>query len=690
MKLLKNLLPLLMAVVAMNAIATNKMWIEPFSISPGETVQLKVYGQIDQAICGYQARIMLPEGLEFVLTGGQYATPYNGDGVSVSWYLFRSQIMENDITSTDIDDVGALIVAATLVNENAAYQTGKTYCLYTIKVKASSSFSGDGVIHMYDMKYVNQGGGRFEVDDLDVRIGNQVDKTITFTYDPEDTFAWEPMTVHVTAYQGGEVYTGPIYYSIDTTTPAVEREYTANGIYLDSSCNLNVWAFDDEGNRYDDYRVYDIMLNIIEDGDITFSYDLSQEETYSRTVTLHITATEGNGPFTGVIYYSLDGDTVTANASIYNPEVGIPISEPTTVSVWAFDSSGIRCEDYPHFEVYDYGPAWFELSIDPQAGTYYGRRGVSGWVSGDNAFLREGTWKVVYNDGTSLEGEFENESFYVIMDKSGKVMLDYTYWDDNYQESHSVKDTLEYTILPALEITFDPAAGKYSGTQNVYVGFEVKDPSSYFGFNSRTWTMYYDDGTIYTGNFDDNETVEVHGSGSLQVEAYCYDEVGDITYADSARYEILQPTLTVIPEPGTYYGELIPKVVVENIDYDYELTYSIRYDDGDIEAPNYNQWIDGVTSVWKSGMLYLRVIWYDETGEQHYLSKDRLRYVIMPAVQDDINQDGTMDVADVVTLATLAMGETPNYYNAGMVDVNDDGSVDVSDVVKLANKTMGE
>ena len=689
MKRLRIILPLLLTLVAVNAVASNKMWIEPFSIEPGETKELKVYGRIDQPICAYQTRIMLPEGLEFVKTGGKYATPYNGDGVSVSWEVFRSEITVSDITSTDIDDVGALLVAAALVGKNATYQTGKTYCLYTIKVKASSSFSGDGVIHMYDMKYINQGGGSFEVDDLDVRIGNQVDKTITFSYDPEETSAWEPMTVHVTAYQGGEVFTGPIYYSIDTSSAGEQVYDSSRGIYLDSSCNLNVWAFDDDGKRYDDYRMYDIMLNITV-GNILFSYDLSQEETYFRPMTLHITATEGTGPFAGEIYYSLTGDITPANASVYNSEVGIPISEPTTLAVWAFDAAGIQCEDYPHFEVYDYGPAWFELAIDNPAGTYYGRKGVSGWASGDNAFLREGTWKVLFTDGTSTEGEFENDGFNVVMDKSGKLMLDYTYWDENYQESHNVKDTLEYTILPPLKITFDPAAGKYSGTQNVYVGFEVMDPNSYFGFNSRSWTMYYDDGTIYTGNFDDNETVEVHGSGSLQVEANCYDEVGNITYADSARYEILQPTLTVIPEPGTYYGELTPKVVVENIDYEYEVRYSIRYDDGDIEAPNYNPWNDGVTAVKKSGMLYVMVIWYDETGMQHYLSKDRLHYTIMPEVQNDINQDGQMDVSDVVVLSSLVMGEGVNYYNKNMADVNGDGEVNVTDVVALANKTMGE
>ena len=426
---------------------------------------------------------------------------------------------------------------------------------------------------------------------------------------------------------------------------------------------------------------------------INFSFDPSFEnqEYYNRPITVHITATQGDEPFTGVIYYSLTGDTTTANASVYNPKVGIYLSESSNIAVWASDENGNKFFAYAYYNVEDMGPAYFDMMIDPQEGTYYGRKTLNISVSVDNASLTRGTWKLEYADGSSTSGEFVNESVSnVILDKSCKLILDYEYWDGNYEVTHNVKDTLEYTILSPLKITFDPAAGKYSGTQNVYVGFEIQDPNSYFGFNSRSWTMYYDDGTIYTGNFDDNETVEVHGSGSLQVEANCYDEVGNITYADSARYEILQPTLTVIPEPGTYYGELTPKVVVENIDYEYEVRYSIRYDDGDIEAPNYNPWNDGVTAVKKSGMLYVMVIWYDETGMQHYLSKDRLHYTIMPEVQNDINQDGQMDVSDVVVLSSLVMGEGVNYYNKNMADVNGDGEVNVTDVVALANKTMGE
>ncbi|MBR1543460.1 MAG: hypothetical protein IJ626_01030 [Muribaculaceae bacterium] len=499
----------------------------------------------------------------------------------------------------------------------------------------------------------------------------------------------EPQTVYANySTVSGEPFGITLSAKFDDGTTGTVNDDNG-GIYVDRSgwvyATMRYYssAFSME-LTYTDSARYEILLPI------TFSYDLDLKEVYYRPMTLHITAAQGDTPFTGIIYYNLQGDTTTANASIYNPEVGIRLTEPTTLAVWAFDTAGNRYENYPYFEVYDYGPAYFDMSIQPEAGVYYGRKMVYASASGDNAFLREGTWKVLFEDGTSAEGEFNDNGYCsVVMDKTGKLILDYTYWDDNYQESHNVKDTLEYTILPALKITFDPAAGKYSGTQNVYVGFEVQDPSSYFGFESRNWTMYYDDGTIYTGNFDDNETVEVHGSGSLQVEAYCYDEVGNITYADSARYEIVQPTLTIIPEPGTYYGALTPKIEVENIDYDYELRYSIRYDDGEIVGPNYDPVPEEGFTITKNGMVYVSVIWYDETGMQHYLSKDRLYYEIKPAVQDDINQDGAIDVADLTLLSSLVMGDSVNYYNSAMVDVNGDGIVDVTDVVALANKIMG-
>ena len=55
----------------------------------------------------------------------------------------------------------------------------------------------------------------------------------------------------------------------------------------------------------------------------------------------------------------------------------------------------------------------------------------------------------------------------------------------------------------------------------------------------------------------------------------------------------------------------------------------------------------------------------------------------------DLNNDGEVDVADVVALANFVMGDIPPIFDAESADVNGDGQVDISDVVYLANIVMG-
>ena len=59
------------------------------------------------------------------------------------------------------------------------------------------------------------------------------------------------------------------------------------------------------------------------------------------------------------------------------------------------------------------------------------------------------------------------------------------------------------------------------------------------------------------------------------------------------------------------------------------------------------------------------------------------------AKHGDVNGDGILDVADVVSLANHVMGETPEGFNVNVANINGDEIIDVADVVALANSIMG-
>lgn len=55
----------------------------------------------------------------------------------------------------------------------------------------------------------------------------------------------------------------------------------------------------------------------------------------------------------------------------------------------------------------------------------------------------------------------------------------------------------------------------------------------------------------------------------------------------------------------------------------------------------------------------------------------------------DVDGSETLDVTDVVLLASHVMGETPDNFDVFVADMDDSGTVDVTDVVMLAEIAMG-
>ena len=56
----------------------------------------------------------------------------------------------------------------------------------------------------------------------------------------------------------------------------------------------------------------------------------------------------------------------------------------------------------------------------------------------------------------------------------------------------------------------------------------------------------------------------------------------------------------------------------------------------------------------------------------------------------DVNGDGVIDVSDVLTTASYAIGNESETFNFDAADVNKDGGIDVSDVLLVANIAIGK
>jgi len=82
----------------------------------------------------------------------------------------------------------------------------------------------------------------------------------------------------------------------------------------------------------------------------------------------------------------------------------------------------------------------------------------------------------------------------------------------------------------------------------------------------------------------------------------------------------------------------------------------------------------------------------DLTFEQGgYYKKDGLKGVVTASstvVPGDANDDGTVDVNDVVAVIDYMMGKAPVKFNSKAADVNGDGKVDMADIISIINKVV--
>ena len=70
--MIKRILVVVTAMVALNAAAINRFYLPDFVIAPGETMQVAMILENDEAFTAFQTDLMLPEGLSVVEDDGEF------------------------------------------------------------------------------------------------------------------------------------------------------------------------------------------------------------------------------------------------------------------------------------------------------------------------------------------------------------------------------------------------------------------------------------------------------------------------------------------------------------------------------------------------------------------------------------------------------------------------------------------
>jgi len=77
------------------------------------------------------------------------------------------------------------------------------------------------------------------------------------------------------------------------------------------------------------------------------------------------------------------------------------------------------------------------------------------------------------------------------------------------------------------------------------------------------------------------------------------------------------------------------------------------------------------------------------TNGNSWWSADAFRLMYSPLVKmGDVNEDGKVDIADVVATVNYVLGTIPSVFNETAADVSGNGRIDISDVVGIVNLVL--
>ena len=194
MKAIKRLFVIGLALVAMNAFAESRLFIEPFTINPGETKQIELKGITDVRFGGFQCRIKAPAGLTWGKIKGKYNQSFDDDENEIYpvFMINESKVLTVDDPETaGVDDTGALsLMWAKFTGGNPDadpsdpdgnyakyYEPGKVYTFMILKVTAAADYDNSQDLLMYNMRYSDWAGEKTTVVP-DLLVNTEVIETI--------------------------------------------------------------------------------------------------------------------------------------------------------------------------------------------------------------------------------------------------------------------------------------------------------------------------------------------------------------------------------------------------------------------------------------------------------------------------------------------------------------------------------
>ena len=145
--MIKRILVVVMAMVALNAAAINRFYMPDFAIAQGETMQVAMILENDEAFTAFQTDLMLPEGLSVVDEDGEYL-----------FDLTNRNASDQTIISKLRDD-GALRMVSFCMSVRP--YSGNSGAIVVINLKADEAFEAPATIGLKNSFFTTVEGVEF-------------------------------------------------------------------------------------------------------------------------------------------------------------------------------------------------------------------------------------------------------------------------------------------------------------------------------------------------------------------------------------------------------------------------------------------------------------------------------------------------------------------------------------------------
>ena len=147
----KTILFTAIAVLALAGTARDRLYVEDFSIQPGETKDIPILLDNDTVYCAFQTDLYLPDGLEVVLDDGEY------------WIDPTDRLSPNHFISTYQQPNGAIRIFVT--SQSVRLFSGNSGPLVTVRLQAAEDFSGRKPLYLRRSVLVEEYGERHAMND---------------------------------------------------------------------------------------------------------------------------------------------------------------------------------------------------------------------------------------------------------------------------------------------------------------------------------------------------------------------------------------------------------------------------------------------------------------------------------------------------------------------------------------------